>query len=68
MLQDALESAMKLCGTAVAALGLPLVAACASAERDDNYSHWEVAAVGVADDCNTPPGALHRADDLCAGF
>jgi len=60
MIQVALERAMKLRGLALIVVGLAFGAGCASGERDENYSHWEVAAVGVADECNIPPQSFSQ--------
>jgi hypothetical protein len=35
-------------------LSLALIAACGAAEKSEDYFHWDVSAVGVADDCNVP--------------
>ena len=36
-------------------IGLPSVLACGGSQKSEDYLHWDVTAVGVEDDCNTPP-------------
>ena len=46
---------MKPLAFSVLLIALPAFFACGGSERSEDYTHWEITAVGVDEDCNTPP-------------